>query len=178
MKNSLEIELSSIQQETNPEFQRLLNIITLERDESIASAEYFRNYSLDISLKLFEMELKNLYSEITTEKESLKDKMLIGLEEKKRLLEFELNSFEFNNGNFSTLEILDPQNLNYRLPNRKVRGSSLSNQKPVDEKILGRKRKNQNVANVNLLLKEHEIYDDISYFRRMGISGRRVQSRK
>lgn len=180
--NLLQKELQSIHHETNPEYSRLLDIISNERNESIQGAQVFKIYQLEISRKLYEEELESVVNDINHEKETLRDKMLIGLEEKRRRLEFELNSGAFNSFDFNGILILlnlDQQNANYRLPNRKGRGSSISNVKVVEaEKVLGRKRKNQNVAILNVGLKEHEIYDDISYFRRMGISGRRGVSRK
>ena len=82
--------------------------------------------------------------------------------------------------NFRSLKSKDGQSQPKSITTRKGRGASISNNlpKPVEEKTFGRKRKAQNVPILNFVLKEHEIYDDISYFTRMGISGRRGFSRK
>ena len=56
----------------------------------------FKNYQLEISRKFYQEELENVVNEMNQEKEALKDKMLIALDEKRRKLEFELASFEFN----------------------------------------------------------------------------------
>ena len=96
MSSALLNELSSIHQETNPEYNRLLNIIQDERKESISGALVFKNYQLEISRKLYQEELENLVNEMNQEKDALKDKMLIALDEKRRKLEFELAAFEFN----------------------------------------------------------------------------------
>jgi hypothetical protein len=96
MSSALLNELSSIHQETNPEYNRLLNIIQDERNESITGALVFKNYQLEITRKFYQEELENVVNEMNQEKEALKDKMLIALDEKRRKLEFELASFEFN----------------------------------------------------------------------------------
>jgi hypothetical protein len=94
--SDLQTELVCIYKETHPEYNRLLNIIQDERNESISGALVFKNYQLEISQKFHQEELENVVTEMNQEKEALKDKMLIALEEKRRKLEFELASFEFN----------------------------------------------------------------------------------
>lgn len=94
--NILQEQLSSIHQETHPEYARLVDIIRNERNESIQGAEIFKNYQLEISRKLYQEELESVVNDTNQEKEALRDKMLIALEDKRRRLEFELNSFALN----------------------------------------------------------------------------------
>ncbi len=107
------------------------------------------------------------------EKEGLKEKMLSALEDRKRKLKDELETFDLNQGRdfflFSKKTFLKKIEVTIESRTMVTRKTRASAPKTQEEPTNKKEKKRKGVNNPALvgLLKDHEIYDDITYFRRV-----------
>ncbi|KAL2914869.1 histone deacetylase and transcriptional regulator [Polyrhizophydium stewartii] len=106
-------ELKEIRLGQHPDYLEALAQLERERDAAILKAELFREYELQCAQEIYDKEHEAALAEYMAEKEGLREKMLGDLEERKRKLKEDRDSFDVSSGVcpsmpcFAELEQLD-----------------------------------------------------------------------
>ncbi|KAJ3285967.1 hypothetical protein HK104_009232 [Borealophlyctis nickersoniae] len=149
-------EMREVQEGIHPDFEDSVNQLAAERDWAIKKAELFRNYQIECANHLYQIEHETSMREYMQEKQSLRERMISGLEERKRKLKDDRENFDINNVDAA----IEAQKT---IGTRKATRATAAKQ-PEEKKE--KRRKVTNMGGLVFLLKEHEILDDMGVVRR------------
>ncbi|RUP52403.1 Sds3-like-domain-containing protein, partial [Jimgerdemannia flammicorona] len=91
-------ELRAIQDGTQPEFLERLADLEDTRDTMIDQKRLFRNFQLECAGNQYELETKQAEEEYMAEKQGLREKMLAGVEERRKKLKEDKDNLDISNG--------------------------------------------------------------------------------
>eukprot|EP00842_Homolaphlyctis_polyrhiza_P000168 jgi/Hompol1/1151/HPOL_004470-RA len=168
-------EIRDIQKGVHPDYLESLAILEQESKATILQAQLFRDYEQECAQRVYQLEHETSIQEYTAEKEGLLEKMLGDLEDRKRKLKEERDSFDL--GNDASLET------NKGGPRKNTRHTLLSGgggtgsgtgsgangtgaQGKGDEPRKGKRGRIEKGPVLVFQLKDHEIYDDLGLLRR------------
>ncbi|CAG8514452.1 8645_t:CDS:2 [Paraglomus occultum] len=142
-------ELKEIQDGTNSDFQESLQELIEIRDNTVTKAELYREYLLECVKRMYEAEASQAEEDYSTEKQGLKEKMLAEVEERRRKLKEDKDSYDLLHD--VTVETAPRQH-----SQRKLRGT-----KAKDEVEPKTKRSKVAGPSVTARLTDREIEDDL-----------------
>ncbi|RUS27220.1 Sds3-like protein [Jimgerdemannia flammicorona] len=90
-------ELRAIQDGTQPEFLERLADLEDTRDTMIDQKRLFRNFQLECAGNQYELETKQAEEEYMAEKQGLREKMLAGVEERRKKLKEDKDNLDISN---------------------------------------------------------------------------------
>lgn len=91
-------ELREVQMGTHPEYISQLKLLERARDDEVKSAGLFRDYQLECTQNIYQLEHETAINEYEAERDGLEDAMLAELEENRRALVEERESFDLGSG--------------------------------------------------------------------------------
>ncbi|KAJ3026115.1 hypothetical protein HK097_006527, partial [Rhizophlyctis rosea] len=153
-------EIREVQNGTHPDFEESITKLEQQRDEIIRRAELFRDYQLERVERLYESERETTVREYTQERQGLREKMMAALEERKRKLKEDRDSFDINNFDV-TLDA--KQSMGTRKHTRAAAGKA-----PEEGRKEKRRKvdKNPQLQGMAFLLGENEVTEDLTVLRR------------
>ncbi|KAI8927180.1 Sds3-like-domain-containing protein [Entophlyctis helioformis] len=157
--NAFKSETREIQQGIHPEYLEAFSMLERERDLAIKQAELFRDYELECAQRIYQLEYEASLAEFNAERDGLREKMLQELDEKKRKLKDDRDSFDVSND--ASLE-----NMKAVVGTRKATRQTV--QRVEEQQKKEKRRKAPNGPVLVFQLKDHEIYDDLGVLRRVG----------
>ncbi|KAI9018404.1 Sds3-like protein [Hyaloraphidium curvatum] len=152
-------EIKDLQDGSHPDFREKMKQLIEERDELIRQAELFRDYQLHCATVLYEAEKASAQEDYHNEKQGLKEKMLLDLENKRRKLREERE-------NFDVMAVTADGAMDQKA--RATRRNPMT--KGVGEERKERRRKQQQGPQCPYLLKDSEIHEDLNVLRRVRIA--------
>ncbi|KAJ3033825.1 hypothetical protein HDV00_005790 [Rhizophlyctis rosea] len=151
-------EVREVQQGVHPDFEEAMQRLERQRDQTIRQAELFRDYQLERVDILYHQEHQATITEYNNERQGLREKMLNALEDRKRKLREDRESFDLNNFD-ATIEAT--KTIGTRKTTRAVAAKH-----PEERKEKRRKAAGSSLQSLVFVLAEPEINDDINLLRR------------
>ncbi|KND02757.1 uncharacterized protein SPPG_01840 [Spizellomyces punctatus DAOM BR117] len=150
-------DIQTLSQGTHPEFTDILRVFDQDRQQAVDYAALFRDYQLDCANVIYRHEHDSTVLEYKKEKESLREKLLSNLEEKKRKLKEDRENFDMHTVVVDTIE-------DQRLGTRKATRSHAAKTDDKKEK----RRKTQALPGLVVLASDDVALQDLSIIRRAG----------
>lgn len=175
-------QISQLQDSEDESFIVRVAELEMEREDVIYHAEAYRDYMVECAHAVYEQETKQCMEEYQAEKQSLQDKILSSLQEKRRKLLEERDTFDLiadfananggsssNNGNSN--DKFAGARKTRMMPSRNAarEAEEAASNAAAYDRGLGSKRekkRRERVPQLSYTLKENELAEDMSFIRK------------